>query len=138
MKTIGELLKEGRAQAEGKKEASAMYSDKAEGPRGIRIPNSTQVPNEIFDEYMLHLELSELRVLLFLIRKTFGFNKLTGDHISLSQLEKGTGLHRETIVKAVTALEYAQLIAVERKKDKHGRNLTTFYRLRIEEISRKG
>jgi DNA-binding transcriptional ArsR family regulator len=150
MKDLKELVNQARLKAEGKllEEGNGMASDRAEGPRGVRIPNSTQVPNEILDEYLSVLSEAEIKCLLYLVRKTFGYNKLQGDSISLTQfqhgvkrkdgsvLDTGTGLSRPAITKALATLESLELIEVKKVINKEKRNLTSLYRLRIEELKR--
>ena len=41
--------------------------------RGFRSPSYTQVPDELFDELLVELSGGELKVLLYIIRRTFGF-----------------------------------------------------------------
>src|SRR5205085_7796297 len=83
--------------------------------RGFRSPNYTMVPDELFDELLVDLSGAELKVLLYVIRRTFGFKK-GSDRISKAQLEKGiqrsdgtildrgTGLSRRAIRLAVDSL----------------------------------
>ena len=59
----------------------------------LTAPNYTQCPNDILDHWLPHLREAELKVLLVIIRKTFGYHKKR-DKISISQIEKITGLHR--------------------------------------------
>jgi phage replication O-like protein O len=73
------------------------------------------VPDELFDELLADLSGAELKVLLYIIRRTFGFKK-GSDRISKAQLEKGiqradgtildrgTGLSRRAIRLAVDSL----------------------------------
>jgi|GEM_PF-2586325 len=86
------------------------------------IPNFTQIPNVLLDEVLPDLSKGELKVLLYIARKTYGFHKVK-DKISLSQLEngvagydKGTGLNRETVIISVDRLEKINLIIVDRSK----------------------
>ena len=51
--------------------------------QGFRSPRYTQVPDEVFDELMPRLSGAELKVLLYIIRRTFGFKK-ERDNISLT------------------------------------------------------
>jgi phage replication O-like protein O len=97
---------------------------------GLKSPNYTQAPNELFDEWLPKLKLVELRVIMALIRKTFGWHK-SRDRISLSQLEKMTGSHRSDILSATKKLIEIGLI----KKDVEGVNGTeqTFYELIIDD-----
>ena len=66
----------------------------------IEKPNYTQTPNILFDEIMRDLNGAELKVILAVIRKTFGWHK-ERDRISLTQLEEMTGLSRQGILNAI-------------------------------------
>ena len=75
--------------------------------RGFDSPNYTPTPDALFDELAPNLTESELRVLLYIVRRTFGF-KRDADAISLTQLvsgittkdgrvlDRGTVRHRNT------------------------------------------
>jgi DNA-binding MarR family transcriptional regulator len=108
---------------------------KAEQLDGVIVPNSTQVPNEVLDRMLPHLSLSELKVLLFLVRKTFGYGKSRGDYIPLSQILKGdgismgTGLTKKSALSAISTLEKAGLIRVVRGKDESGTRKVNYYQL---------
>ena len=52
---------------------------------GFRSPNYTMVPDDLFDDLMAGLSGAELKVLLYIIRRTFGFKKHSDD-ISLNQI----------------------------------------------------
>ncbi len=56
-------------------------------PRAL-IPNSTQIPDVILDQWMADLSGAELKVVLYVARRTFGFGK-ESDNISLSQMAQG-------------------------------------------------
>ena len=61
---------------------------------GFDSPNTTQVPDAFFDVVAPELSEAELRVALYIIRRTFGFKKDT-DNISLRQMvEKMVGPSR--------------------------------------------
>ena len=82
--------------------------------KGFISPRYTQVPDALFDELMAYLSGAELKVLLYIIRRTFGFKK-DSDTISLKQicqgittregdvLDKGTGLSLSTVQIALRA-----------------------------------
>jgi predicted transcriptional regulator len=82
---------------------------------GFASPRYTQVPDELFDDLLPDLTGAELKVLMYVIRRTFGF-KRDSDHISLSQmvqgitrkdgsiLDRGTGLTKESVIKAARSL----------------------------------
>src|SRR4028118_1479580 len=80
--------------------------------RGYSSPNYTPVPDELFDEQLPDLSGAELKVLLYVIRRTFGF-KRESDTISLSQmlnglrtrdgrvLDRGGGLSKTTLLPSL-------------------------------------
>ena len=77
-------------------------------------PNFTQVPNFIF--YLMgQLSSSELVVLLFICRKTYGWHKVR-DNISLSQMIEGTGLSKPTVVYSLKSLLVKGILAKETNK----------------------
>ncbi len=68
------------------------------------IPTTTPVPDDVFDLLMPQLTGAELKVLLYLCRRTFGFQQ-DAANISLGHLMRGTGLSRESVTLAVHDLE---------------------------------
>lgn len=71
--------------------------------RGYAKPNHTQTPNTFFDESLRQIKtLAELKIVLAVIRQTFGWQK-DADAISVSQLQKMTGLTRESVTIGVQA-----------------------------------
>lgn len=109
---------------------------------GFRSPKYTQVPDELFDELLSQLNESELKTLLYLTRRTFGFKK-DRDNISISQicngiktkngkvLDKGTGLGKSSVIRAVKGLEDKNIIIADRRKDFKKGFLPTTYSLNI-------
>lgn len=75
-------------------------------------PNHTQTPNELFDHWLPHLSESELKVLLVIFRKTFGWHK-NRDKISISQLMTLTGLGRDAVINAGKTLHQKGIILRE-------------------------
>ena len=79
------------------------------------IPNSTQIPDIILDHWMADLSGAELKVLLYVARRTYGFGK-ESDNISINQmaggikrrdgssLDHGTGLSRSGVKSACNGL----------------------------------
>jgi phage replication O-like protein O len=98
----------------------------------FRAPNFTQAPNELFDEWLPQLGLAELKVLMVIIRKTFGWHKVK-DRISLNQLEILTGLERRHVSKAIKSLCEKRLIC-KFVEGKVGQQIT-YYELIVEENS---
>jgi hypothetical protein len=114
--------------------------------RGIQRPNTTQTPDVLFDKWLPELTFAELKVLLYIVRRIFGFRKDT-DEISLKQicegvrrrngkvLDKGTGLSRKAAFQAVQSLEKRGLIKVDRAQAEDGVNLVNIYSLVITDES---
>jgi phage replication O-like protein O len=110
--------------------------------QGFQFPNTTQIPNEVFDSLMSHLSGGELKVLLYICRRTFGFRK-DSDSISLTQiahgittkagrvLDQGTGLSKRHVINALKALEKRNIITVTRKVDATGLNEVNTYSLNL-------
>jgi replication protein O len=112
--------------------------------RGFDSPNYTPVPDVLFDELAPELTEAELRVLLYIIRRTFGF-KRQHDAISLTQLvsgittrdgrvlDHGTGMSRPGVSKGVKGLVEKGVILVDKVLDEKGENQANVYRLRFRE-----
>src|SRR6478672_13095680 len=105
---------------------------------GFARPNYTQVPDELFDLLMPQLAECELRVLLYIVRRTFGF-KRDADFISLSQLvdgivtrdgerlDFGAGVARSSAVHALTGMvEKGVIVATKRSSVQHGNETTSY------------
>src|SRR5437867_1843028 len=110
---------------------------------GFNEPNYTQIPDEFFDEVMCQLTEAELRVCLYIMRRTFGFKK-RADAISFSQflegitkqdgerLDHGCGLKSPThLSHALKGLELKGIIITEKARDGRGGKRATIYRLRF-------
>lgn len=110
--------------------------------KGYLSPNYTPVPDELFDEQLPDLSGAELKVLLYIIRRTFGFKK-DSDNISLNQLlngittkegtvlDRGTGLSKKTLLETIRSLVKKNLIITERRRSEERGDEPTTYRLNI-------
>lgn len=106
--------------------------------KGYSNPNYTMVPDELFDEQLPYLSGAELKVLLYIIRRTFGFKK-ESDSVSLNQmtngivtkdgrvLDKGTGLSKAAVALAVRSLEEKGLILRNRMRSSEKGDEPTTY-----------
>jgi phage replication O-like protein O len=111
--------------------------------QGFQFPTTTPVPDEVFDVLMPQLSGAELKVLLYICRRTFGFKK-EADTISLSQiahgittrdgrvLDRGTGLSKRHVVNALKALEKKNIITVTREVDETGCHTVNTYSLTMQ------
>ena len=111
---------------------------------GFSSPNYTTVPDELFDQLLPDLSDAELRVLLYIIRRTFGF-KRESDNISLSQLvngitttdgrvlDRGAGLSKSAAAKAVRSLAQKGVILSTRNRSVERGDEPTTYGLRFKD-----
>ena len=112
--------------------------------QGFRSPNYTMVPDELFDQLLPVLSGSELKVLLYIIRRTFGF-KRESDTISLSQmlngiitrdgrvLDRGAGVSKPPLLQALRSLQEKSIIFAERQVSNERGNEPTIYRLNLQQ-----
>ena len=108
---------------------------------GFAEPAYTQVPDVILDHMMADLNEAELKVLLYIVRRTLGFKK-QDDAISLDQLvhgihraggealDRGTGLSRSAVRRGITGLLAKHLIVAHQNMDPYRGQLPTTYALR--------
>jgi phage replication O-like protein O len=111
---------------------------------GFSRPNFTPVPDELFDDLLSDLSGAELKVLLYIVRRTFGFKK-DADTISLNQmltgittldgrqLDRGTGLSRSTLVAALKSLVEQNIIIAETRTSPEKGNEPTIYQLNFKD-----
>jgi phage replication O-like protein O len=112
--------------------------------QGFQFPTTTPVPDEVFDVLMPQLSGAELKVLLYICRRTFGFKK-ESDTISLHQiangittrdgrvLDGGTGLCKRHVQRALKVLEKKNIIKVTRRVDETGLNEVNTYSLNMQD-----
>src|SRR5262245_26021475 len=92
---------------------------------GFASPTYTICPDQVFDELLPILSGAQLKVTLYVIRRTFGFKK-PSDNISISQmlygirtrdgrqLDRGVGLAKSTLLQAVRELTEMNIIIPKR------------------------
>jgi hypothetical protein len=107
---------------------------------GFAFPTTTPVPDQIFDELLPRLSGAELKVLLYICRRTFGFKKRK-DSVSLDQiangirtksgkvLDNGTGLSRRHIQRVLKSLEEKNVVRIERSVTEDAVNEINTYSL---------
>ncbi|MDQ6898072.1 MAG: replication protein [Candidatus Dormibacteraeota bacterium] len=109
---------------------------------GYWTPHFTQIPDEVFDRHLAFLSGSEVKVLMYVMRRTFGF-KRDSDAISLGQLvgglrsqdgarlDHGVGLSRRGAQLALDGLVTKRLISREHQQSPERGHEPTVYRLRL-------
>jgi DNA-binding transcriptional ArsR family regulator len=83
----------------------------------MKLVQTTPVPNVLIDQHLKALNLSELKVLMVVIRKTLGWKagvngRKERDWISSGQLSQITGLSKRAITGAISTLLDKNLIRV--------------------------
>jgi len=108
---------------------------------GYRGPRFTPIPDEFLDHQLADLTSAEAKVMLFLFRKTYGYRK-SADRVSFAQLQRGTmssdgtiidrgtGLSKATIWRALKGLQQKRLIEVYRQTTPAGDPDVNYYRIR--------
>lgn len=118
---------------------------------GFASPNGTIVPDAVFDELLVELTDAELRVLLYIIRRTFGWKK-EADTISLKQMaegirandghviDRGTGMAKSACARGIKGLLTKGVISATRNSSPQRGDLPTAYALRFagSPVSSKG
>ena len=112
---------------------------------GFTKPTTTPTPDALFDYWLPRLAGAEMRVLLYAVRRTFGFGK-ESDTISLDQflhgirtrdgrvLDEGTGIRgRSTLTIALRKLTEKGLLIKEKRADPEFGDQVNNYRLIITE-----
>lgn len=109
---------------------------------GWDTPHFTPVPDQLFDDWLPHLSEAELKVLLYIMRRTYGFKK-DQDAISLRQmaegittrngkrLDHGAGITQRSVQRAVPMLLEKGLIQALPQRAPDGGYAATIYRLRL-------
>lgn len=116
---------------------------------GFEPANTTPVPDVLFDELLTVLSGTQLKVLLYVIRRTLGFKK-SSDGISLSQftngittrdgkvLDKGCGINkRSTVSKILRELIEMGCLESEKSKTDLGDDAVTIYRVHFKGVVAK-
>jgi len=104
---------------------------------GYMMPFYTQIPDDFFDEELKDLSGSEVKVMLTIFRKTFGF-KVNKNKISIRYIELYSGLSRPAVVAALQTLEKKGHIEIKRKKsDKTQRFLTSEIAVRFVKVDKQ-
>jgi phage replication O-like protein O len=99
---------------------------------GFKIyqPNTTQIPNVILDYWMGILPSAELKCLLAISRKTFGWQKKK-DKITKRQIGQASGMSNDAVRKAIRELEKRGLILSKENPRKFGKNDPNTYEINV-------
>jgi hypothetical protein len=98
---------------------------------GFAEPTYTQTPNDLFDELLPDMGLAELKIVMVIVRHTFGYHR---DEIKLSirKLAEMTGLSTNSVISGAELAESHGLL----EKWQDG-NKTTLWRMNVSVIPSK-
>ncbi len=111
---------------------------------GFTKPTATPVPDQFFDELLPKLGLAEIRVLIFIIRCTYGSRRPSAD-ISLRQMldgvydtdgflmAPGLNMSKATVCRALSLLRRRKVIIAKRQRSSEFGNEPTVYSLNMGE-----
>lgn len=109
---------------------------------GFAVPHYTQVPDDVFDVLLPILSEAELKVLLYIIRRTFGFKK-AADNIALSQLvygittrdghqiDHGAGVSKSSAIRGIKGLLAKGIIVAGKNRSAARGDEATTYAIRL-------
>jgi len=86
------------------------------------IPNFTQYPNEILDNWMPHLSGNQTKIINVFVRQIYGYHK-EYDRISIRQISLKTGISISKVFKDVKNLISIGCIKILKKGDKNNAHL---------------
>ena len=104
--------------------------------------NFTRVPDVVFDRLLADLSGSEFKLLCYIIRHTWGYDKTT-DAIALSQFQKGittkegrlvdsgVGIAEKTILRCLKTLKAKGVIIIFKGQHGHGGAKVNLYGLKM-------
>lgn len=98
----------------------------------MKKPYFTAVPNEVMDHYLPELSHGELKVLLVILRRTYGWHRDT-DTLSLSRLAELTGLGKSTCCEAAKSLEERGLVSRKQNTGSDGGCSATTYEIEFKD-----
>ncbi len=105
--------------------------------RGLPPPGTapyTQTPNRLLDEYPAHLSGAEFKVLMCIVRRTYGWGK-TSDAIPRKYIAEICGIDSKTVTSAIKGLEAHGIISTRRSKDSERGDLTNVYEIKLDEAA---
>lgn len=91
----------------------------------MNIKRSTHIPNILFDMLLPHLSISELRLILVILRQTNGWidqktgKRKTRDWITHGQFVTKTGLTRQTVSSTLDGLSQKGIVRISDYSNNH-------------------
>lgn len=96
--------------------------EKSKQKNGEFIPNFTQYPNEILDNWMPHLSGNQTKIINVFVRQIYGYHK-DYDRISIRQISQKTGISISKVFKDVKSLISIGCIKILKKGNKNDAHL---------------
>lgn len=92
--------------------------EKRNQKNGEFIPNFTQYPNEILDNWLPHLTGNQTKIISIFVRQIYGFHKQQ-DRISIRQISQKTGISISKVFKDVKSLISLGCLRIVKKGNKN-------------------
>ena len=87
------------------------------------MDNYTMIPNDLLEAiYSYRLSPLHMQIMLYVIRKTYGFHKET-DFITITKLASDLGRYRQDVSEAVRELEGMGCLEVVRTRSRNGHQM---------------
>ena len=99
-----------------------MQTEKSKQKNEEFIPNFTQYPNEILDNWMPHLSGNQTKIINVFVRQIYGYHK-EYDRISIRQISQKTGISISKVFKDVKSLISIGCIKILKKGNKNDAHL---------------
>ena len=110
--------------------------------QGWDDPNFVPIPQLFFENHLATLKYGEMKVLLYLFRRTYGFRR-DSDCVPISQfldgkkdkngkrVDRGVGLTKVSLLSALRGLVSKNMIFREQRYGNRGGNIASSYRLNL-------
>ncbi|OHD19670.1 MAG: hypothetical protein A2086_01760 [Spirochaetes bacterium GWD1_27_9] len=92
------------------------------------ILHFTKIPNNFIDEWLFKLSGTGIKVFLVILRKTIGWQK-DSDIISITQIQKNSGLSENSVLSGLKELKYHNLL--ETQKEGRGKGTKIQYKIKL-------
>ncbi len=98
--------------------------------KSFRAPKHVQVPDELFDVLLPDLNAGQLKVVLFICRRTFGYG-INSTPLRRADIVQGAGLSESKLKLALKQLKEYGVIAVEERRSPERGSEASVYRLNV-------
>ncbi|MDP9379722.1 MAG: replication protein [Chloroflexota bacterium] len=98
--------------------------------KSFRAPKHVQVPDELFDVLLPDLNAGQLKVVLFICRRTFGYG-INSTPLRRAEIVQGAGLSESKLKVAIKQLKEYGVVTVEERRSAERGSEASVYRLNV-------